>query len=206
MSRGLLSTLLAFVLVLGACGGDSGDGEPRLTTTSTAQEPLETDSDATTTTTAAPAPEEPAATADEGTGTATIGDTTWEFALAGDLPGTCNPDLGGSFFVVLNGQDANGEGVLLSITVPNSADDPVVQIGSAVIGGQLWIADSSVHQKFPNQNLPQEIGATATVNGNSVSGSGVFYEERSLTETRQTGGTYETGVLEGTFSATCPAG
>jgi hypothetical protein len=40
----------------------------------------------------------------------------------------------------------------------------------------------------------------------TVSGSGVFYEDRSLTETRQSGGPYETGVVEGTFSVTCPGG
>lgn len=198
---------MAFTLVLAACGGDSGGDDPGQTSapTSTTSDVSAPEPGATTTTLAAATTQAPPPTAAEGTGTATIGDMAWEFDLAGDNPGTCQPDLGGSFFVVLNGKDANGDGVVLSINVPTSGGDAIVQAGSTVIGAELWIADSSVHGDFPDQSLPQEIGATATVNGNSVSGSGVFYEERSLTETRQSGEAYATGVLEGTFSATCPA-
>jgi hypothetical protein len=117
----------------------------------------------------------------------------------------CDPDLGGSFLVIMFGQDENGEQVVLSVGVSNTGGEVVVQVGNPFIPGELWIADPSVHDDYPQHTLPQEIGATAEVSGNSVSGSGVFYEDRSLSETRQSGEPYDTGVLDGTFSVTCPA-
>ena len=53
-------------------------------------------------------------------------------------------------------------------------------------------------------DFPPGIGATAIVDGNSASGSGLFYEDRQLQETRFSV-TGTSSVREGTFSVTCPS-
>jgi hypothetical protein len=126
--------------------------------------------------------------------------------IPADLRTTLSLIFQGFFFVVLFGQDEGGNAGVLSVNAPNSGGPAVVQVGGTVITDELWIADASVHGSYPLQVLPPDIGATAAVDGDTVSGSGVFYEDRSLTETRQSGGPYETGVVEGTFSVTCPGG
>jgi hypothetical protein len=126
--------------------------------------------------------------------------------MSGDARENCDPDFQGFFFAVLFGQDESGNAGVLSVNAPNSGGPAVVQVGGTVTTDELWIADASVHGSYPLQELPPDIGATAAVDGDTLSGSGVFYEDRSLTETRQSGGPYETGVVEGTFSVTCPGG
>jgi hypothetical protein len=198
-----VALLVLVGLMLSACGGESRTPQEEPAAASAARDSAEPDE--TTMTTDAPATQEPKATSGEGTGSATIGDMAWDYALSGRQDEVCNSDLLGSFVVVMYGQDANGTEVLLSITAGASGAPVVVQAGQAVVSAELWVADQEVYDRFAFQELPEGIGATVTVDGTSISGSGVFYEDRSLSATRQTGEPYETGVLEGTFSATCPA-
>ena len=197
---------MVLTLVLYSCGGDGSNEEPEVESASPTQVASESQTDTSITTTATTASEEPSPSAGEGTGTATVGDTTWTFLMSGDARENCDPDFQGFFFVVLFGQDENGGEAVLSLNAPNSGGPAVVQVGGTVITDELWIADASVHGDHPLRDLPQEIGATAVVDGNTVSGNGVFYEDRSLTETRQSGAQYEMGVVDGTFAVTCPAG
>lgn len=211
MSYRTLLTLVAFVLVVGACGGASGDDEPQSTTTSPAQEPSETDSDAGTTTTAAPVPEAPIASAEEGTGTATIGDTTWEFAMSGVGPELCDLDVSDAgiiFAVIMFGTDDSGREIALNVSGPLSGDEGlVVQAGSPTLEFERWTADSTVYERLSGiEGMPEGVGATVQIDGNTVSGSGTFYDDTNLTEVRPTGGPYDAGVLDGTFSVTCSAG
>lgn len=200
--------LTMLVLVMSACGGDSGDDgdgeQPEATTAAPTQETSAPEPDATTTTSTAAPADQPGPAAAGGTGTATIGDTTWEFALSGDSREMCNPNLGGNFFVNMFGEDENGNEAVLSVQAFGSS--AVVQAGDPLITGELWIADLNVYAENGDQDLPDGIGATAEVDGNSVSGTGVFYEDRSLTEASRAGTAYESGVRNGTFSVTCPAG
>ena len=213
MRHSSLCVLLALALAAAACGGDSGDDDPQLTTTSTAQEPADTEADAaTTTTTAAPAPEEPAAVVvEEGTGTATIGDTTWEFTMSGAGSEMCDLDVGDAgliFAVIMFGTDDTGREIALNISGPLSGDEGfAVQAGSPTLQFERWTADSTVYDNLSGiGGMPEGVGATVQIDGNTVSGSGVFYDDTTLTQVRPTGGPYAAGVLEGTFRATCPAG
>ncbi|MGI9649184.1 MAG: hypothetical protein ACR2OI_11745, partial [Acidimicrobiia bacterium] len=160
MSRRTLSTLAAFVLVLAACGGGSGDDEPQSTATSTAQGPSETDSDASSTTAAAPAPDEPATTAEEGTGTATIGGTTWEFAMSGGGAELCDLDVsdaGVVFAVIMFGTDDTGREVALNVSGPLSGGEGlVVQAGSPTLEFERWTADPTVYERLSGiEGMPE---------------------------------------------------
>ena len=207
MSRRSMPILVALTMVLVACGGDSGDSEPQLTTTSTAAEPSETDSDSSTPTTTAPAPQEKAATAEEGTGTATIGDMTWEFTTSGgSFAPMCDLDVNDAgliFTVLMFGTDDTGREIALNISGPLSGDDGLlIQAGSATLEFERWTADPSVYDRPGIEGLPEGVGATVQIDGNTVSGSGVFYDDTAL---RNAGSPYDAGVLAGTFSATCPS-
>jgi hypothetical protein len=141
----------------------------------------------------------------EGTASVTLGDTTWEFALSDDPREMCNPDMGGTFFVNLFGVDDTGQQVVFTVTAPGSGD-AVVQVGAPDIAGELWIADSTIYDKTPGMEIPEGIGATVTVEGNSVSGTGTFYEDRAVSAARQSGASYDGGTRDGTFAASCPTG
>jgi hypothetical protein len=71
--------------------------------------------------------------------------------------------------------------------------------------GERWVAGRAVYDSLSGiQGMPEGVGATMEFDGNTVSGSGTFYEDRHLNEVRPTGEAYDAGALEGTFSATCP--
>ena len=132
---------------------------------------------------------------------------TFEFMLTGeDGREFCNSDAGGMFIANFVGVDDTGKQTALMIQAPSSGGDAIVQAGYAVITDELWVADPGVYDKLSGiQGMPEGVGATAEVSGNTISGSGVFYADRHLQEVRPSGGPYEEGSLEGTFSATCPA-
>jgi len=207
------SVVVLAVLALGlvACSGGSG-GESDSTSSTEAKIDAGTEPPpaADTSTTQPEASDEPVASGDEGTGTATIGDTTWEFALSGAPGEFCDPDANdaGLIFVVLMfGTDDTGREIALSFGAPLSGGDVAVQAGSPTLQFERWTADQKVYDRLSGiEGMPEGVGATAQVDGNTVSGSGVFYDDTNLTEVRPTGGPYDAGVLEGTFSATCPAG
>jgi len=188
MRRILTMTLTIALAVAGASAAAAQDTEPG------ADEASDVDD--------MPMVEAPAPPA-EGTAIATIGDTTWEFVLDGDARVQCNPDFGGFFFAVLFGQDEDGQETVLSIQADPAGTRAGVQIGLTTIPGALWIADPNVYISFPD--LEEGVGATVTIDGASATGTGVFYDDRSLQEARQTGGAYEAGLMPGSFAVTCPA-
>ena len=165
-----------------------------------------------TSTTEPEACEEPVASGEEGTGTATIGDTTWEFTLSGGFTaGMCDLDVNDAgliFNVLMFGTDDSGREIALNMGGPASGGDAtLVQAGSPFLEFERWTADRTVYDRLSGiEGMPEGVGATVQVDGNTVSGSGVFYDDTTLTQVRPTGDPYDAGVLEGTFSATCPAG
>lgn len=204
MTRTALTIAALVSLALAACGGGDDGGAETPTTAAPATTQSQSQDSTTTAAPATEAPEAPSPNAAAGTGTATLGSDTWDFELGDDPRAMCNPDFSGFFIVTLFGQNDGGQEVTLSINAPGSGGAAVVQTGATAIDGELWIANAEVYDDYPAQTLEPNIGATAVVDGNSISGTGLFYEDRSLSETRQTGSAYETGVREGTFSVTCP--
>ena len=203
-----LAILVVIALAVAACGG--GDEGAESTTTvasqSDATQPGAGDSGSASAPSTTEAKEPAVAAGQEGTGTATIGDTTWTFEL--DDRGTCDLDVndaGAFLVVVLYGTDESGREVALNISGPASGGEMMVQAGSAVLEFERWTADNGVYDRLSGiEGMPDGVGATGQVDGNTVSGSGVFYDDKNLNDVRPTGGPYEAGVLEGTFSATCP--
>lgn len=210
-TRLLLVVIAVFAVVVAGCSSEGDAGESDSTSSTEARVDSGTEPPATDGLTTQPAAsDEPSASGEEGTGTATIGDTTWEFALSGGGTEFCDPDFNdaGLLFVVLMfGTDDTGREIGLSFGAPVSGGDADnVQAGSPTLQFERWTADRKVYDRLSGiEGMPEGVGATVQVNGNTVSGSGVFYDETALTQARNTGGAYEAGVLEGTFSATCPS-
>lgn len=132
----------------------------------------------------------------------------WEFSVAAGGPGTvCDMDVNDSglvFVIVMYGEDDQGRQIALNIGGPVSGGNTgvLVQAGSPFLEFERWTADSTVYDN-PSGGIPEGVGATVQVDGNTVSGSGVFYDDARRTEVG--GDAYDAGVLEGTFEATCPA-
>jgi hypothetical protein len=117
-------------------------------------------------------------------------------------------DAGLVFVVLMFGTDDQGREIALNMGGPASGGDAdnIVQVGSPFLEFERWTADPTVYDKLSGiEGMPEGVGATVQVDGNTVSGSGVFYDDTTLNEVRPTGDPYDAGVLEGTFSATCPA-
>jgi len=133
----------------------------------------------------------------------TVGDVMWDFALDDDARGQCEPDFGGSFFVVMFNEDGSGNELALNITAQPDGR-VVVQVGSPLISEGLWISDEGIYDNFPD--LEAGVTAEVSIDGNTITGTATFYEDRSLRETLQTGEPYATGLRAGTFTATCPGG
>ena len=209
MKRGLL-ILLAMSLLVAACGG-GGTEESASTRSTEARTDSGTEPPAADTSTTQPAAsDEPVASGEEGTGTATIGDTTWEFALSGAPGEVCDPDANDAglvFVVMMFGTDDTGREIALNMGGPLSGGNAAVQVGSPTLLFERWTADPKVYDRLSGiEGMPEGVGATVQVDGNTISGSGVFYDDYALNEARfTTGDPYDAGVLEGTFSATCPA-
>lgn len=212
MKRGIV-TFVAMTMLVAACGG-GGTDEPAPTSSTDARPDAGTQPPSADTSTTRPeAGEEPVASAEEGTGTATIGDMTWEFTTSGGFtPGMCDVDVndaGVAFVVLMFGTDDQGREIAMNMGGPASGGDVrnLVQVGDPFSGFERWTADPTVYDEHgKNQGLPEGIGATVQIDGNTISGSGVFYDYTTLYDVFLYGGNYEAGVLKGTFSATCPAG
>ncbi len=195
--------IFIIALVLSACGGDS-------TTTTTNASPQTTQPGATTTagettTTTQAAAEDGAGSMVEGTATATIGDMTWHFALTGDGRELCNPDFSGFFMVNMFGVDDAGQQVAITIQASTAGGPVVIQAGDPSIAGELWKVDPAVYTDYGTvTGIPDGITAIVQISGNSISGSGTFYEQRAMDAARSSG-TYDLGVKSGTFEAACPA-
>lgn len=204
MRRKSIGIMGAIALVIGACGG--GDGVEDTTTTTVAEQSEDSQTEGTQpapTTTEAVKEGPPAPPGDEGTGTATIGDTTWEFSVEGG--GTCQVEPGAPFFIIMFGVDDSGRPVTLNISGPPGGE-AMVQAGSQNLEFERWTADSNVYNVLSGiEGMPDGVGATVQIDGNTISGSGVFYDDKNLNDVRPTGDPYHAGVLEGTFWATCPS-
>jgi hypothetical protein len=202
--RRILIILTVIAIFAAACGGGDDDTATPTTsaTTTTAEKTTEPTTAAPTTTqaTSAPATEAPASGA-AGSGQVAIGDITWDFALTGDPREQCLPDIGGTFFVAMFKEESNGDQLALNITAQPDGRI-VIQAGSPLISEGMWISDEAIYASFPD--LDAGVSADVSISGNTITGTGTFYEDRSLRETLQTGDPYETGLVEGTFSATCP--
>jgi hypothetical protein len=133
---------------------------------------------------------------------------TWEFKLSGNPNEWCDLDVsdaGVAFQVVMFGTDDSGREIALAFGGPISGGVIRVQAGSPGLDFERWTADSSVYDDLSgDEGMAEGVGATVQFDGNTVSGSGVFYDDTALNQVRLYGGIYESGVLEGTFSATCP--
>lgn len=135
---------------------------------------------------------------------------TWEFAMPGGFtPGMCDVDAndaGLAFVVLMFGSDGQGREIALNMGGPSSGGDAtLVQVGDPFLGFERWTADPTVYDSLSGiEGMPEGVGATVQVDGNTISGSGVFYDDATLTRVRPTGDPYDAGVVEATFSATCP--
>ena len=206
MQRSILTILTVLALAAVACGGGGVDTAPpttdATTTAATQASPSTTAAPArgTPTTTTAPATEAPMKS-ESGAGSATIGDITWDFALTGDPREQCLPDIGGTFLVAMFKEESNGDQLALNITAQPDGRI-VVHAGSPLVSEGMWISDEAIYASFPD--LEPGVAAEVTINGNTITGTGTFYEDRSLRETLQSGDPYEAGLVQGRFSATCP--
>lgn len=206
VKRGFV-TLLAMPLLVAACeGGQTEEPASPSSTTGTIDDGTQASS-ADTSTSKPEASEVTASSGGEGNGTTTIGDMTWEFALSG---GTCDLDVNDAglvFVVQMFGTGDDGREIALNMSGPITGGEAVVvQAGSPTLEFERWTADRSVYDRLSGiEGMPEGVGATIQVDGNTVSGSGVFYDDTTLNQVRPTGGPYDAGVLEGTFSVTCPA-
>ncbi|MGB7860006.1 MAG: hypothetical protein WBM90_05875, partial [Acidimicrobiia bacterium] len=106
---------------------------------------------------------------------------------------------------VMYGEDDQGRQIALSLGGPIAGGTASnVQVGSPFLEFERWTADPTVYDRLSGvEGMPDGVGATVQVDGNTISGSGVFYDDTALTASRGTG-SYDAGVLEGTFAATCP--
>lgn len=204
MRRSAFGLAAALSLLLAACGGDdTTEGtEPPVSSDSEAETESETPTTAPKT---EPENEEPEGAPAEGVGTANVGDKTWEFTITGeDGRELCMPDMGGLFQVFIFGEDGDGQQTYLIIQAPSSGGDALVETGVGAV--EEWMADGNVYEDYGMVEglvIPEDIGASAQISGNTISGSGVFFEEIAMQAARSTG-VYEEGTLEGDFVVTCP--
>lgn len=213
----VLALIVGALLVVTACGGDSGEadtddgGDQSATTQAETTEAPSDDagSDETTAATEAPDTDSGEDTDSEGTGpstaTVTLGDQTYEFSTEGAIVAQCLTDLFGIFSVQLPMIDDSGamaDGGVAIIALREGTDPEVVGEVNAVsvdVGDEKWVADEA-DDLFQQSDL-LEPGMSqvdsVTVDGRTVSGTATFVRQSSLFG----GGEAET--MTGTFEATC---
>lgn len=199
-----LALLLAVVLVVAACGGDSG-GELDAGSETTQAAPGETTPDAT------PAPaegdddsdqDEPSDTEGSGpsTATVTLGDETYEFSSEGAVVAQCLTDLFGIFSVQLPSVD--GEGSVQIVALREGTDpEEVGEVNSISVdvGDDDWVADEA-DTTFTESDVVEPGMSqvdSVEIDGSTVRGSASFVRLNSVFG----GGDVETAT--GTFEATC---
>lgn len=193
---------LVIVLVMAACGGDSGDegaDEPTTPTQAqTTQAPANDDGADDTTTTA------PAASGSEGSGpstaTVTIGDQTYEFSTEGALVAQCLTDLFGIFSVQLPAAGGADGSVRIVALLEGTDPDVVGEVNAIEVdtGDDDWIADEADTVILGSDLLePGDSQVDSVeVDGSTVRGTATFVRGNSLF-------TGEPEIVTGTFEATC---
>ncbi len=208
--RRLSTVLMAALLALAACGGDSGSGDTQDETTvesSTAQTSGtdDTESAPATSATVGSVDATDGPTPDASVGTLTVAGETYTFADTG-FPGLqCMPaSFNVAFLSFLMLVDENGEALQggLTVAVPFKGSEETAGILPAVSGtvGDLeWIADPE-HADL--NGIPQGSSQVDSyeIDGNTITGTATFYEETSSF------GQGDLVVEKGTFEVTCADG
>jgi hypothetical protein len=211
----LVVLIVGMVLLIAACGGESGDETPDTdaadtpdTTAAgsadTTAAPQVEDAPAATTTTAPPAAEgEESTGGDVSTGSATVAGETYEFLDTG-FPGLqCEPSSFGVAFIAGLQSAEENNGVIGSITVgiPFPGQEETAGILPAVIvsdGETEWIADPE-HAELNGIPTGSSQVDSYEIDGNTISGTATFYEESSSF----TGNEADLVVEQGSFEVTC---
>lgn len=209
----LLTLFISVVLLIAACGGNSGEEvdetgseQPETTQGETTQPAADDDADSEEVT-------PPAADDDSGgsegsgpsTATATLGDETYTFSTEGAVVAQCLTDLFGIFSIQLpriddSGAPADGS---VSIVVLHEGTDPetVGQVNSVRldVGDETWVADEADMMFEQSDVLEPGMSQvdSVEVDGSTVRGTATFFRQGSLFG----GGEVETMI--GTFDATC---
>lgn len=202
----LLTLVMALALVLAGCGDDSGGAEA----TTTAPPTTQASSGGGGTTTQAPTTEASSGTTaptSSGSGgssaTVMIGGDTYQFDDSGPVS-ACNTDFFGGVQVALSMPGLAGSLVLV-LPADNwpelGIDDPASVQVSVNETDQDWFADESQYENIAD--LPEGSSAVTSwqVDGNSVSGEGIFFDRNSYFAS--IGGAGELDVQTGTFQVTC---
>lgn len=212
----ILILMFATMLLIVACGGDSGEGaadegddQPGATQGETTSPPAD-DNDAPEETSPSDDDEaDPGGDDSEGEGpssaTVTLGDETYNFSSEAGVVAQCLTDLFGIFSIQLamideSGAVASGS---VGITVLHEDTDPDVvgEVNSVRldVGDELWIANEA--DEIITQNDKFEPGMSQVdsveIEGRSVSGTATFLRQNSLF----VDGEPETAT--GSFEATC---
>ncbi len=200
--RRLLTLAFALLLVVAACGGDTGDGG---TTAQEDQAQTTTQPDATEPDATQPDVDDSGDSEGSGpsTATVTVGDQTYHFSSEGAVVAQCLTDLFGIYSIQLPMVDDSGaqaDGFVTMAILHADTDPEIVEQVNAVqfdVGDDTWVADPS-HEWFLLDGAVVEPGMSQVdsveFDGKTVRGTATFLQE-----------TYgELGEpVTGTFEATC---
>lgn len=211
--RRLLALVTALLLVMVACGGDTGESENggdqgETTQAETTQADQDNgDSDQTTPPAEDGGDDDISDSEGEGpsTATVTLGDETYNFSTEGAVAAQCLTDLFGIFSIQLpriddSGAPADGS---VSIVVLHEDTDPetVGEVNSVRldVGDETWVADEADMMFEQSDVLEPGMSQvdSVEVDGRTVRGTATFFRQGSLF----VGDEVET--MTGTFEATC---
>lgn len=192
MVRRLLIVTAVSLLVLGGCGDDDDDSSGSASGGETAEAPDEESGELT-------APDEDTGQEEAAEG-ATAGGGEESAAAVGAATATVTLDNGETFefglLCMLESQEAAGEEILFTAT---SYDDPhnldITQFDADSFGGaaNITITDSTTYDVVWEANSTYGTAVELTLEGNTISGSGDFYENGDLAAT----------AVPGQLEATC---
>lgn len=213
--RRLIPMIMALLLVITACGGDtSGEpdtgGDGAVTTQPDATQPAG-DDDGGSDGTPAPTEDDGDDEADdaEGSGpstaTVTLGDQTYNFSTEGAVVAQCLTNLFGIFSVQLPMMDESGAqtGGSVALVALREGTDPeeVGEVNSVEldVGDETWVADEAddMFDQFDQLEPGMSQVDSVEIDGRTVRGTATFFRQNSLF------GGDEVETMTGTFEATC---
>ncbi len=211
--RRLVVSISALLLLITACGGESGepetDSDRAVTTQADTTQPAEDDEGSDETPPPTEVDSEGETDAAEGSGPSTanvtLGDQTYNFSTEGAVVAQCLTDLFGIFSVQLPMIDESGvhTGGGVAIVALREGTDPetVGQVNSVEVdvGDEKWVADEAddMFEQFDQLEAGMSQVDSVEIEGRTVRGSATFFRQNSLFG----GGEVET--VTGTFEATC---